>query len=228
MILFDIGSTLIDCTSGSPKGKLATALDIPRSRLPELGQLLFCFPAKTAPMLADAIAARFGNDRQQCLAAVERVWQAQIEDAFVLPGALELIARCRALGLPRAYLSNSWAPFRDCFAKYFPEESEQAQFFSFEHRLAKPDIAFFDVALKALATSAAQTIMVGDSYHADIAPAITLGMKTVWVLQRVTEEQAPLLKVVNRQAAAPSLAIPSIAAVTVQQLQTLLNDGVCS
>ena len=224
MILFDIGWTLIGSTSDSLKIKLEAGLGIKEPYLSELKQFIYCYPAKTERELADAIADRFELPPKQCRIAVHDIWQCQLEATFVLSGAARLIAQCRELGLRRAYLSNAWQPFSECFTKHFPEESKEAQFFSFVHRLAKPNPAFFCIPLHDLATPATQTIMVGDNYHADIAPAIGLGMKTVWVLHRTEKEKTSILRVVNRLAPKPDQTMASIAELTAKQLQNLSNQ----
>jgi HAD superfamily hydrolase (TIGR01509 family) len=45
----------------------------------------------------------------------------------------------------------------------------------------KPDRAMFDVALRTLRVSPAETVFVGDSYEADIIGAHKAGIKTIWL-----------------------------------------------
>ena len=222
MILLDIGSTLIDSSCGGPKGRLASALGIVRSRFSELSQAIFCSLAQTPSELGSELAARFGKDQDHCIEVVDRLWSSQLEEAFVLPGASKFIAECRQAGLQRAYLSNTWPPFYEHFTRCFPEESKQPRFLSFEQGKAKPDAEAFQIALRTLSVEPQQTVMVGDTYYDDIAPAIALGLKTVWVLHRPLKEKQALIRVLNRAAAAPDWVIGSIAELTPERLQKLL------
>ena len=45
----------------------------------------------------------------------------------------------------------------------------------------KPDVRIFNHALRILAVSAEEVMMIGDDYECDIAPAEKLGMQTFWV-----------------------------------------------
>ncbi len=52
---------------------------------------------------------------------------------------------------------------------------------SAEVGVTKPDPAIFQLALERLHCTPAQTVMVGDSWTADIVPAATLGLRTIWL-----------------------------------------------
>lgn len=54
---------------------------------------------------------------------------------------------------------------------------------SAEENLSKPDLRLFRIALERANCSPANAYMVGDRLDNDIVPAITLGMKTIWVKQ---------------------------------------------
>lgn len=54
---------------------------------------------------------------------------------------------------------------------------------SAEEGLSKPDPRFFELALERAGCPAYQAAMVGDRLDNDMAPAKSLGMKTVWVKQ---------------------------------------------
>jgi FMN phosphatase YigB (HAD superfamily) len=67
--------------------------------------------------------------------------------------------------------------------------------------------------------------MVGDTYKNDIAPALALGMKTVWVLHRPHKETRDLVRVLNHAAPAPDLTLESIGDLDPARLQRLLAPG---
>ena len=58
-----------------------------------------------------------------------------------------------------------------------------AIFSSAEFGLAKPDPAFFKLALQKTNCLPHQAIMIGDRLDNDIAPAKRIGMKTIWIKQ---------------------------------------------
>ena len=55
--------------------------------------------------------------------------------------------------------------------------------------IAKPDLVIFEKALKLSACAAEESVMVGDRLDNDMAPAKTVGMKTVWLKQRLAAYQ---------------------------------------
>jgi HAD superfamily hydrolase (TIGR01509 family) len=212
IVFFDIGSTLIDGPPLGPARRLSDTLGLGSQAVAELERILFRSPASNPEELANTIVNRLRVDYDRALEACTALWNAQLEEAYVLPGAREVIQKLRSAGIPRAYLSNIWPPFYEHFRQEFAEETErQPQFLSFETGLMKPDPAFFQHALRALELRAEDAVMVGDTYKNDIRPAIELGMRTVWVLHRPEKEKADLVAVMNGDAPPPDLTISSIA-----------------
>jgi HAD superfamily hydrolase (TIGR01509 family) len=211
IVFFDIGSTLIDGPPFGPARRLSDMLGVGGEAVPELERILFRSPASDPEELANTIVHRLRVDFDRAKAACTALWNAQLEEAYVLPGAREAIEKLKAAGIPRAYLSNIWPPFYEHFQQEFAEEAgNQPQFLSFKTGLMKPDPAFFQLALRALETRAEDAVMVGDTYKNDIRPAIELGMRTVWVLHRPEKEKADLIAVMNGDAPPPDLTLKSI------------------
>ena len=212
IVFFDIGSTLIDGPPFGPARRLSESLGLDSRAVTELERILFRSPASDPEQLANTVVNRLRVDYDRALEACTALWNAQLEEAYVLPGARELIAKLKSAGIPRAYLSNIWPPFYEHFRQEFAEEAQhQPQFLSFETGLMKPDPAFFQHALRALELRAEDAVMVGDTYKNDIRPAIELGMRTVWVLHRPEKEKADLIAVMNGAAPPPDLTLSSIA-----------------
>jgi HAD superfamily hydrolase (TIGR01549 family) len=211
IVLFDIGSTLIDGPRYGPPRRLAQMLELSEDALPALDRILFQTPSERPSDLAAAIAERFAVDRPHAEAACAELWEAQIQEAYVVPGAAELIAALEAAGLRRAYLSNIWPPFYRFFRQSFAGEAGAPQFLSFRTGLLKPDRAFFRHALRELQAEPRDIVMVGDTYTHDMLPAIELGMRTVWLLHRPDKERASLVRVLNGEAPRPDLTLASIA-----------------
>jgi len=212
IVFFDIGSTLIDGPKFGPARRLADTLGLGPETVGPLEHILFRSPARDPEELANTLVNRLRVDFNQALEACTNLWNAQLQEAYVLPGARELIDSLKAAGIPRAYLSNIWPPFYEHFRQEFPEEAaDQPQFLSFQTGLLKPDPGFFQLALRAVEARAEDAVMVGDTYRNDIRPAIELGMRTVWVLHRPDKEKADLIAVLNGSAPPPDLTLSSIA-----------------
>jgi putative hydrolase of the HAD superfamily len=212
IVFFDIGSTLIDGPPFGPARRLSEALGLGTDAVKELERILFRSPASDPEQLANTVVNRLHVDYEKALGACTTLWNAQLDEAYVLPGARETIAKLKLAGIPRAYLSNIWPPFYEHFRQEFGEEAEnQPQFLSFQTGLMKPDPAFFQLALRAVEARAEDAVMVGDTYKNDIRPAIELGMRTVWVLHRPAKEKADLVDVMNGDSPPPDLTLASIA-----------------
>lgn len=65
---------------------------------------------------------------------------------------------------------------------------------SAEEGVSKPDLRIFTAALERAGCSAGHAVMVGDRLDNDIAPANSLGMKTVWVKQGFGKYAKPKTK----------------------------------
>lgn len=216
--LFDIGSTLIDGPPYGPARRLSEMLGLGKPAVPELERLLFRTPSKAPTDLARCIASTLGVTEDSALAHCETLWNAQLTEAYTLPGATEAIAKLDDAGISRAYLSNIWPPFYEHFRRAFPGEASAPQFLSFEMGVAKPDKEFFRQALERLNAEPRDVVMIGDTYKNDILPAIELGMRTVWVLHRPDKERAALVEVLNGATPRPTHTLNSIADLTLEHL----------
>jgi FMN phosphatase YigB (HAD superfamily) len=157
--LFDIGSTLIDGPPYGPARRLAEMLGLGQDAVADLERLLFRTPSESAEHLAQHIAEGASVDPARALEECTKLWNAQLSEAYVLPGALEAVARLRAAAIPRAYLSNIWPPFYEHFRRSFTTEAAEPQFLSFQLGLSKPDAAFFSSALQSLAVDPSEVVI---------------------------------------------------------------------
>lgn len=209
--LFDIGSTLIEGPPYGPARRLTEMLGLTKEVSPILERLLFRTPSENAQDLASHIAQDIAASPAAIQAACEQLWNAQLTEAYVLPGAIEAVAQLEQAGIPRAYLSNIWPPFYEHFRQKFPREAASPQFLSFRMGLSKPSPEFFCAALRELGARPQDVVMIGDTYVNDIRPAIELGMRTIWVLHRPQKERAALVEVLNGTAPKPDVTLASIA-----------------
>ena len=65
--------------------------------------------------------------------------------------------------------------------------------FSYSLRIGKPQRAIFEKALYKMGVKASEAIMVGDNLKSDIRPALELGMKTVWLNSKRSENDSGII-----------------------------------
>jgi HAD superfamily hydrolase (TIGR01509 family) len=208
--LFDIGSTLIDGPPYGPARRLARMLDLDKPAVAQLEHLLFRTPSTAPDDLARHVAEALQVDYKRAALACDQLWSAQLEEAYVLPGAAEAIARLEQAGVERAYVSNIWPPFYEHFVRTFPAEAAKPQFLSFRMGMMKPDPELYRRVLHELGVAPHEAVMIGDTYRNDILPALKLGMKTVWVLHRPEKERAALVDVVNGVSPRPHVTLNAV------------------
>lgn len=224
IVFFDIGSTLIEGPPSGPAQRFADLLGLDRPSLKTLREALFLANLTGPDEFAAMLAERFGVERKRAHEAAASLWRAQLEEAYVLPGAREAIAGLRAAGIERAYISNIWPPFYERFARDFSGETQPERcFVSFRTGLLKPSPEAFTAPLDRCGRPPSEAVMVGDTYANDIEPAAALGMKTVWVLHRPQKETRDLVRVLNGAAPSPDLTLGSIGDLTAENIRSLFG-----
>nr|VFJ55327.1 MAG: haloacid dehalogenase superfamily, subfamily IA, variant 3 with third motif having DD or ED/haloacid dehalogenase superfamily, subfamily IA, variant 1 with third motif having Dx(3-4)D or Dx(3-4)E [Candidatus Kentron sp. DK]VFJ55408.1 MAG: haloacid dehalogenase superfamily, subfamily IA, variant 3 with third motif having DD or ED/haloacid dehalogenase superfamily, subfamily IA, variant 1 with third motif having Dx(3-4)D or Dx(3-4)E [Candidatus Kentron sp. DK] len=210
-IFFDIGSTLIDGPPWGPARRLVDRLGLAPESRTLLNGLILRTPLEDPQTLADYLISQYNADSGAAIREADTLWQAQIQEAREIPGAREVLRRLREAEIPYGFISNIWRPFYQGFERLFREEIEgRPCFLSFERGLAKPDTALYWTALDALQLSPEKTIMVGDTYKNDMAPAMAMGMKALWVLRRPEKERPDLIGILNGQRPPPDHTLASI------------------
>lgn len=212
MIVFlDIGSTLIDGPSAGPGQRIAAQLGLQADAVPAMNEILFKTDASESAELAEQVARRFGTDEARTNTVVGQIWDAQFAESYVLSGADDAIGSLRAAGIERVYVSNIWRPFYLRFESAFSLEAKtQPCFPSFRTRKMKPDTELLCEICRELGAKAQDVVMVGDTWIADMAPAIKIGMATIWILHRPTKEKRDLLRILNGTGARPDMTLASI------------------
>ncbi|MBI5289589.1 MAG: HAD family hydrolase [Chloroflexi bacterium] len=98
------------------------------------------------------------------------------------PGAIETLAAFRERGIPLALITNGEARNqRRSVVQHQLERFFDCIVIEGEFGVGKPDERVFRHALAAVGCDPEAAWMVGDSLEADIAPAVALGIHTVWV-----------------------------------------------
>ena len=225
VVIFDIGSTLIEGPPYGPARRLQQMLELGEDVVRTLEPLLFRTETEQPEQLGELISRELGIDQERTRSACRELWDAQLQEAYVLPGALQTVAALRKAEIPRAYLSNIWPPFYERFRTAFAEEAGAPQVLSFRSGRSKPDPDFFREVLDAAGTNPEDAMMVGDTYVNDILPAIELGMKTAWILHRPKKEQESLRSVRAGEAPRPDIQLNSIGELTPVRVRALFEQA---
>jgi len=123
---------------------------------------------RDAPDLAAAIAADYRRRRDEQIAPY--------------PGALDVLRHYRERGMRMALITNGNAiAQRRSVERFGLGAYFDCVIIEGEFGVGKPDERVFRHALASCAVGPEQVWMVGDNLEADIAPAVRLGMHTVWV-----------------------------------------------
>ncbi len=215
IVLFDIGATLIEGPTQTPARFLAARLGLDETNRKRLDRQLLTSEIDSPSRLAALLTAEYGVAGTEATAAAAAVWATQETGPAPIPGAREVLGALRAGGVRYGFVSNIWHPYACSFARLFGElAASEVAIFSYRAGIAKPDPALYRHALAAAGCRPEDATMVGDTYENDIAPAIALGLRTVWLLHRPDKERAELEGVERGTLPRPDLMLPSIADLT--------------
>lgn len=118
----------------------------------------------------------------ELLASVERYGQLYREHRRAIPGALELLTNARERGCQIAVLTNGLtAVQRDKIDACGLTVHVDHLITSEDAGVKKPDARLFEQALARLGITPSDTVMIGDSWEADIVGAQGLGMRAIWL-----------------------------------------------
>lgn len=120
------------------------------------------------------------------VAHVRRAMAIPIDDRFrPLPGALELLATIRALGLRCVIASNTYwrdaASYWDDFELLGMAPYVDAVVTSVDAGHLKPHPAVFEMSMRAARVTAQECVVIGNKEVNDIEPALAMGMRTILV-----------------------------------------------
>lgn len=226
LVVFDIGSTLVEGPAPGPASRIAEVIGLDRPRTRALHGALMTTDYAGPGDVCAVVRERFGLAGPEVEAALATVWAAQEEEARPMPGALEALQNFVARGYRLALLSNIWSPYlrsvRRLFGEFFDAHiPTELQLYSCREGLAKPAPELFRRILDRAGASPARTLMVGDSYSRDVEPAAAAGMRTLWLLHDPVGEAAQLVRILNDTAAAPTLTLRSLADVNFESTRWL-------
>lgn len=219
VVFLDIGASLIEGPAQAPARFLAAALGLDESKRKKLDRHLLTTAIETPGELAELLTADYQAGHVEAEEAATAVWDTQKTGPSAIEGAAQLLASLRECGLRYGFVSNIWHPYAESFTRLFgPLAVSDLTVFSYRVGVAKPDAAIYRHALAAAGCRPEDCTMIGDSYDNDMAPALALGMKTVWMLHRPDKERAYLQGVERGELARPDVIAPSIATLVVDEL----------
>ncbi len=223
-VFLDIGSTLIEGPPIGPAGRIIEALHLEPSVKSDLKQLLFKTPFEDAEALASQLVSRYGVAEGAALEVCADLWQRQVQEAFIYPGADRFLERLEQAGIPYGFIINIWPPFLQGFARLFPREYEEKPLIaSCLEGHTKPDLELYRIALRKTGVAASDAVMIGDTYRMDIAPAMELGMKGVWLLHRPEKEVSSLVELLNSHRELPNLTLKGIGMFELSHFRALFS-----
>lgn len=209
-VFFDIGATLIEGPASNPADEIVGSLALPPDARQGIHDLIFRTPVDDIDPLVCKISEEFSVRRDIVAPVLAGIWDGQVAAPRAIEGGHDAINGLVEAGFDYGYISNIWAPYLKGFLNLYPEESSRPMFLSYKCGVEKPDTSFYLKALTAIGGRAEDTVMIGDSYENDMAPALEVGMKAIWLLHRLEKEKADIIRVVNGQAIAPNRTLGSI------------------
>jgi HAD superfamily hydrolase (TIGR01549 family) len=215
IVFFDIGATLITGPPHGPASRLAHRLRLPDPIKGVLHRHLLTQRITSPQVLVAYLVSRCGVARVDAASAVADLWHSQEAEAEALPGAVEAYRTIRAAGVRAGLISNIWRPYERGARRVLPSIfsgplEAHPRVFSYEIGIMKPDVRIYQYALATAGVSARDAVMIGDSYQNDIAPALSIGMRTVWLIHRPSEESAEIRSVLAGRLPVPDHLCQSI------------------
>ena len=224
IVFFDIGATLIDGPAETPARLLARRFGLSDGVRRALDQRLLTGAISGREALAAFLVDDCGAGLMDAAAAVNEVWRSQTEGPAIIPGAAELFGALGAAGIPYGFISNIWQPYAESFLRLFgPLVAGRPCTFSYRLGVAKPDPSLYRSAMAATGNAAGASVMIGDSYDNDMAPAIALGMRTIWLLCRPAKEQRFAGEVASGRLPSPDATVSSLALLSPSLIRQILD-----
>lgn len=211
-VLFDIGSTLVQGPEISPSKLIARMLGMDDSQKGRVADIIMCSvfedPLQMCCILKKAFPfSDFPEEK------IKKIWLDQEIAPEEIPGATEAVTRVKSAGFKVGLVSDIWAPYYKGFVSACPQLASLVDFagLSFREGCRKPSTSLFEKAMSVLGVTPGGTWMVGDTYQNDLAPAMKMGIRTVWVLNRPEKEYRAMEGVLKGRLPRPDIIIDTIA-----------------
>ncbi len=211
-VLFDIGSTLVDGPELSPVSVITKLLGLPDSKKHLIADIILCNSFRNANEMLDFLRDSFVRDGA-CIEELINLWKDQEEAPQEIPGATLAVRHVKSSGFKVGLVSDIWAPYYKGFVSACPELAAMVDFAGLSYRegIRKPSRRLLKRVLNALNERPENCWMVGDTYDNDLAPAIEMGIKTIWVLSRPEKEYRAMESVLKGSLPRPDIIVDTIA-----------------
>lgn len=212
-IFFDIGHTLVKGSQPSARRLLAARLDLSEEETKRAGRLIMVHHSTEPVSLARALTHLIPERTfAEILRNLERIWEEQANNVHEVPGATSLLKSLKEKGFRLGVISNIWHPFYKGLCRSCQEMLDVLDFkmLSYQIGYKKPSLQLFQAALGDAGLPAKHCCMVGDSYEHDIAPALQLGMRTVWLLKHPEKEKKALAEMLRGERKRPHWVVESL------------------
>ena len=177
-VIFDLYGTLLRLPRDSqPYYKLAC-----RHPCGDIRPALESALTKQFPTLAD-FAASIGLPPQDDISTLERELQVDISLIRPFEDAIPTLVALKQRGVLIAMISNLATPYKQPFATHKLDDIVDVTVFSCDSGTLKPNPEIYQIAIEALGTTADQTIMVGDSFKADVDGPSKIGITGIHLVR---------------------------------------------
>lgn len=124
----------------------------------------------------------------QCIEAINLFYTEYINQLYFEQSICDTLKSLKDKGYKIGIISNTCyydEVMKECFKKANIYDLIDSFTFSYSLRIGKPKAQIFRVALNNMKISPKEAVMVGDSLEKDIKPASDLGMKTIWLNNKI-------------------------------------------
>ncbi len=186
-VIFDLFGTLIDMPNDSRPYKQLMA-DLPREQQARARTVALTEPLANFETYLQKLGISYSGD----LAVLEQEMQNDIDDIYIFPEVEQTLGRLKESGIKLALISNLATPYKQPFFDLGLDSYFDALVFSCDCGLAKPQPDIYRKALTSLAVAAEQSVMVGDSYRADVEGPAEVGIQGIHLVRRGQPSKASL------------------------------------
>ncbi|NTW05138.1 MAG: HAD hydrolase-like protein [Peptococcaceae bacterium] len=210
--LFDIGSTLVEGPNKSPVSALASMLGIPDSKKHLIADIILCKAFEDAEAMSLYLKEAISGGDHHPHDLITGLWRDQERAPREIPGATSTVEKVKNAGFKIGLVSDIWPPYYRGFVAACPELAAMVDHasLSFQEGVRKPSGLLFEKAVNALGVRPQDCWMVGDTYAKDLAPALAIGIRTIWVLNRPDKEYPEMEKVLKGKLPRPDIIVNTI------------------
>lgn len=212
--IFDIGATLVTGPPVAPNKVIAALLDGVSPT--DVASVIMTTDLASADEVCAALEQRCGAVSADARLAIRDLWDSQLSAPVEIPGATDTVLALKRQGMRIGLLSDIWNPYYAGVRNALPAVIDSADGIVLSCRTGarKPNPDNFLRALEELDVRADEAVMIGDTYSHDILPALTLGMRAVWVLARPEREAEHVIGVLNSELPSPTVTVCDISEVS--------------